>query len=430
MLDLKFIRENPDSIRTMLEQRKMTASLDQLLEIDRQWRTAVAEVETFRNHQNTVSKKIAELKRSKQDSSELISEMKGLSQNIKRLGEQANLYKKQVDDILLTIPNFPHLSTPVGSSEEDNAAIKRWGELPSFDFEPKPHWELSTALDIVDFGRGTKLAGSNFVLFKGLGAKLERGLINLMLDMHVSKHGYTEISPPFLANRPTMTGTGQLPKFEVDMYRCDRDGDNEDGDLFLIPTAEVPVTNIFAGEILNAEDLPIYYTAYTPCFRREAGSYGRETRGLQRLHQFDKVEMVKFTLPETSYDEHESLLSDAESVLQVLGLPYRVIQHCTADLSFAAAKCYDLELWSPMDEKFNLEISSCSNYEDFQARRANIRFRREAGAKPEFVHTLNASGTALPRLIIAILEVYQQEDGSIRIPEILRQYVGGIERIE
>ena len=429
MLDLKFIRRNPDAIRTMLEQRRMAAPLDQLLEMDSQWRETVTGVENARNHQNTISKGIAQLKMNKQDASEQIAEMKGLSQELKRLSKQSNVLKQQINEMLLTIPNLPDSSTPVGGSEEDNIEIKRWGNPRTFDFESRPHWELAEELDIVDFGRGTKIAGSNFILFKGLGARLERGLINFMIDLHVSKHGYTEISPPFLANRRTMTGTGQLPKFEEDMYRCDRDEENEDSDLFLIPTAEVPVTNIFAGEILDADDLPIYYVAYTPCFRREAGSYGRETRGLQRLHQFDKVEMVKFTLPEKSYDEHEALLRDAEDILQALGLPYRVIQHCSVELSFAAAKCYDLELWSPVDQKFNLEISSCSNYESFQARRANIRFRRQPHAKTEFVHTLNASGTALPRLVIAILENYQQEDGTIQIPELLKPYMGGIDLI-
>ena len=429
MLDLKFIRRNPDAIRTMLDQRRMTAPLNQLLEMDSQWRETVTAVENARNHQNTISKGIAQLKMNKQDASEQIAEMKGLSQELKRLSKQSNVLKQQINEMLLTIPNLPDSSTPVGGSEEDNIEIKRWGNPRTFDFESRPHWELAEELDIVDFGRGTKIAGSNFILFKGLGARLERGLINFMIDLHVSKHGYTEISPPFLANRRTMTGTGQLPKFEEDMYRCDRDEENEDSDLFLIPTAEVPVTNIFAGEILDADDLPIYYVAYTPCFRREAGSYGRETRGLQRLHQFDKVEMVKFTLPEKSYDEHEALLRDAEDILQALGLPYRVIQHCSVELSFAAAKCYDLELWSPVDQKFNLEISSCSNYESFQARRANIRFRRQPHAKTEFVHTLNASGTALPRLVIAILENYQQEDGTIQIPELLKPYMGGIDLI-
>ena len=314
MLDLKFIRDNPDAVRAMLAARRMTAPLEELIEADRKWRELLGEAESLRSHQNTVSKGIAQLKRDNQDASEQIAEMRTVSQKIKTLNEQSQSYKSESDKILGLIPNMPHISTPIGNSEADNVEISRWGEIRNFDFEPKPHWELAEALDIVDFQRGAKVAGSNFVLYKGLGAKLERALINFMLDLHVAQHGYTEVSPPFVANRPTMTGTGQLPKFESDMYRCDRDEDNEEMDLFLIPTAEVPVTNIFAGEILNGEDLPIYYTAYTPCFRREAGSYGRETRGLQRLHQFDKVEMVKFTFPETSYDEHESLLRNGEAV--------------------------------------------------------------------------------------------------------------------
>ena len=428
MLDLKFVRENPDAVRAMLEHRKMTAPLDQLIQADLQWRASQGQAESLRSHQNAVSREIAQLKRNKQNASEQIAEMKKVSQEIKTLSERAQNHKNEVDEISMDIPNMPHPSTPVGDSKADNPEIKRWGDTPTFDFEPKPHWELAEALDIIDFQRGAKIAGSNFVLFKGLGAKLERALINFMLDLHISQHRYTEVSPPFVANRPTMTGTGQLPKFEEDMYRCDQDEGNEANDLFLIPTAEVPVTNIFAGEILDGKDLPIYYTAYTPCFRREAGSYGRDTRGLIRLHQFDKVEMVKFTHPETSYDEHESLLSNAEEVLQALGLPYRVIILCTADLGFSAAKCYDVEVWAAAENRY-FEISSCSNFEDFQARRANIRFRREAGARPEFVYTLNASGTALPRLVIAILENYQQADGSIRIPEAIKPYMGGIEQI-
>lgn len=430
MLDLKFIRENPDAVRAMLAHRRMTAPLDQLVEADRKWRERLGEAESLRNHQNTVSKEIAQLKRNKQDASEQIAEMRKVSQQIKGLNERAQRHKTEVDEILMLIPNIPDSSTPIGDSEADNTEIKRWGEIRTFDFEPKPHWELAEALDIIDFQRGAKIAGSNFVLFKGLGAKLERALISFMLDLHVSQHGYTEISPPFVANRRMMTGSGHLPKFEEDMYRCDGDERTEDSDLFLIPTSEVPLVNVFAGEILDGRDFPVYYTAYTPCFRREAGSYGRETRGLQRIHQFDKVEMVKITFPETSYDEHESLLTNAEDVLQALELPYRIITLCTADLGFWATKCYDIELWSAMEEKFSLEISSCSNCEDYQARRADIRFRREPGAKPEFVHTLNGSGTALPRLVIAILETYQQEDGSIRIPEALQPYMGGVETIE
>ena len=326
MLDLKFIRENIEAVRQMLTDRHIEADLDRLVELDTCWRENLTYTQSLKAHQNKVSQEIGQLKREKLDATETIAEMRELSQKIKELTAEANSTKAEVDAILLTIPNMPEASTPVGTSEDDNIEVKTWGELPSFDFELKPHWEIAEGLDIVDFQRGAKVAGSNFVLFKGLGARLERALIQFMLDLHTTEHGYTEVSPPFLANRPTMTGTGQLPKFEADMYRCDRDEENPDSDLFLIPTAEVPVTNLFAGEILSADDLPIYYTAYTPCFRREAGAYGKDTRGLQRIHQFDKVEMVKFTTPETSYAEHESLLKNAESVLQALGLAYRVVQ--------------------------------------------------------------------------------------------------------
>jgi len=429
VLDLKFIRENPDIVEASLKHRRADISLSQLLDADRQWRYTQTEADKLRNYQNNVSKEIAELKRSNQNASDKITEMKNISQKIKEFNNQAQSLKAEIDKTLMEIPNIPHETTPIGSSESDNPEIKRWGKQPNFDFEPKPHWEIAEALDIVDFRRGSKIAGNNFLLYKGIGAKLERALINFMLDLHTNQHGYTEISPPFVANRPTMTGTGQLPKFESDMYRCDHDQENPENDLFLIPTAEVPVTNIFANEMLSGANLPINYTAYTPCFRREAGSYGRETRGMIRLHQFDKVEMVKFTTPETSYDEHESLLTNVEAVVQALSLPYRVITLCTADLGFSASKCYDVEVWTAGEERF-LEISSCSNFEDFQARRANIRFRRESGAKPEFVHTLNASGLALPRVVIAILENYQYADGSVGIPQVLKPYMGGLDRIE
>jgi len=429
VLDLKFIRENPDIVEASLKHRRADISLSQLLDADRQWRYTQTEADKLRNYQNNVSKEIAELKRSNQNASDKIAEMKNISQKIKEFNNQVQSLKAEIDKTLMEIPNIPHETTPIGSSESDNPEIKRWGKQPNFDFEPKPHWEIAEALDIVDFRRGSKIAGNNFLLYKGIGAKLERALINFMLDLHTNQHGYTEISPPFVANRPTMTGTGQLPKFESDMYRCDHDQENPENDLFLIPTAEVPVTNIFANEMLSGANLPINYTAYTPCFRREAGSYGRETRGMIRLHQFDKVEMVKFTTPETSYDEHESLLTNVEAVVQALSLPYRVITLCTADLGFSASKCYDVEVWTAGEERF-LEISSCSNFEDFQARRANIRFRRESGAKPEFVHTLNASGLALPRVVIAILENYQYADGSVGIPQVLKPYMGGLDRIE
>lgn len=428
MIDLKFIRENIKVVRKMLADRQTDADLDRLIELDTRWRKNVTETQALRARQNEVSQQIAQLKKEKQDATETIAKMRQHSQDIKKRTTDANKDKVDIDAILLTIPNMPEASTPVGTSEADNIEIKTWGELPSFDFELKPHWEIAEALDIVDFQRGAKVAGSNFVVFKGLGARLERALIQFMLDLHTTEHGYIEVSPPFLANRPAMVGAAQIPKLEADMYRCDRDEKNPDSDLFLIPTAEVPLTNLYAGEILSADELPIYYTAYTPCFRREAGAYGKDTRGLQRIHQFDKVEMVKFTTPETSYAEHESLLENAERVLQALGLVYRVVQHCTVELSFAAAKCYDIEVWAPAREK-HLEVSSCSNFEAFQARRANIRYRPEAGAKPEFIHTLNGSGTALPRIVIALLETYQNPDGTVRVPAVLQPYMGGLTQI-
>ena len=428
MLDLKFIRQNPDTVRRMLKDRRVDVDLDQLIDADQQWLEAQKNVEDLRQQQNAVSKEIGQLKKNRQDASSQIAEMKQVSDQIKQLNEQTQQLKQEVNRILMYLPNLPDQSVPVGTDESDNPEIKSWGENPTFDFSPKPHWDLAAQHDLIDFQRAAKVSGSNFALFTGVGARLERALINFMLDLHITKHGYTEVSPPFVANRPTMTGTGQLPKFEEDMYRCNQDSDNPDSDLFLIPTAEVPVTNLLADEILDGEQLPIYYTAYTPCFRREAGSYGKDTRGLVRLHQFDKVEMVKFTTPETSYDEHESLLQDAEDVVQALGLPYRVISLCTGDLGFSAAKCYDIEVWAAGQERF-LEISSCSNFEDFQARRANIRYRPEKGAKPELVHTLNASGLALPRVMIALLENNQQADGSIRLPVVLQPYMAGLKQI-
>ena len=428
MIDLKFIREHPEAVRQMLADRHTEADLDRLIALDTRWRETATHTQTLKAHQNRVSQQIADLKKAKADATETIAEMRELSQEIKERTAENSAAKAEIDALLLTIPNMPEASTPVGISEADNVEIKTWGEIGASDFALKPHWELAEALDIVDFQRGTKIAGSNFVLFKGLGARLERALIQFMLDLHTTEHGYTEVSPPFLANRLSMTGTGQIPKLESDMYRCDRDAETPENDLFLIPTAEVPVTNIYAGEILSHADLPIYYTAYTPCFRREAGAYGKDTRGLQRIHQFDKVEMVKFTTPETSYAEHETLLANAERVLQALDLPYRVVQHCTGELSFAAAKCYDIEVWAPARARF-LEVSSCSNFEAFQARRANIRYRPEPGAKPEFVHTLNASGTALPRVVIALLETYQNRDGTVRVPPVLQSYMGGLTQI-
>ncbi|MHB9036482.1 MAG: serine--tRNA ligase [Armatimonadota bacterium] len=419
MLDAKYVRAEPDKVRqALINRNEDTAKLDEFLRLDEQWRKELCEVERLKAERNAVSEHIAKMKKNKEDATSEIERMREVSQRIKQMDSDIAEIEAKVNDILLNIPNLPHESVPVGKDESDNPTIRTWGEPRAFDFEPKPHWDLATSLDIIDFDRGSKIAGSGFILYKGLGARLERSLINWMLDVHTSEHGYTEVLPPFLINRKAMTGTGQLPKFEEDMYHTDKDDD-----LFLDPTAEVPVTNMFMDEILDADQLPKYLTAYTACFRREAGSAGKDTRGLLRVHQFDKVEMVKFVHPDTSYDEHEKLVTNAEIILQRLGIPYRVILLCTGDMGFSAAKCYDLEIHAPGVGKW-LEVSSCSNFEDFQARRANIRFRPEPKAKPEFVHTLNGSGVALPRLVVSILENYQQADGSIVVPEVLRPYMG------
>ncbi len=415
MLDPKFIRNNVDVVRSAIKNKKEKADLDRFLDLDGERRELLTEVEDLKHQRNTVSKEMAQLKRQKQPADDKIQLMRSVGQKISEYDKHLKAIEEEIHDILIWMPNVPHESVPVGQSEEANQEEKSWGELPKFDFTPQPHWEIAEKLDLVDFPRGSKVAGSNFVMFKGLGAKLERALIQLMLDLHTEKHGYTEISPPLMANRRSMFGTGQLPKLEEDMYFCQED------DLFLIPTAEVPLTNIFQDEILEETKLPIYYTAYSSCFRREAGSYGADTRGLKRIHQFDKVELVKFVHPDTSWNEHEKLLSDALAVLQLLNIPYRVLNLCTGDLSFASAKCYDVEIYSAHCGW--LEVSSCSNFLDFQARRANIRFRPEKGGKLEFVHTLNASGVALPRLFIAILENYQTEDGAVRLPEVLKDYM-------
>jgi seryl-tRNA synthetase len=419
MLDAKQVRAEPERVRQALVNRNEdTAKLDEFLRLDEQWRQELQEVERLKAERNAVSEHIAKMKKNKEDATSEIERMREVSQRIKQMDSDVTEVEAKINDILLNIPNLPHESVPVGKDESDNPTIRTWGEPRGFDFEPKPHWELATSLDIIDFDRGSKIAGSGFILYKGLGARLERSLLSWMLDVHTSEHGYTEVLPPFLINRKAMTGTGQLPKFEEDMYHTDKDDD-----LFLDPTAEVPVTNMFMDEIIEADQLPKYLTAYTACFRREAGSAGKDTRGLLRVHQFDKVEMVKFVHPDTSCDEHEKLVANAEIILQRLGIPYRVILLCTGDMGFSAAKCYDLEIHAPGVGKW-LEVSSCSNFEDFQARRANIRFRPEPKAKPEFVHTLNGSGVALPRLVVSILENYQQADGSIVVPEVLRPYMG------
>ena len=423
MLDIKRIREDFDNVKKAIESRgNGDYTIGHAIELDDRRRELLGEVEALKARQNRDSREIPKLKKAGEDTTQLMAEMKKLSDEIAGLDEKVKAVQQELRDLLLGIPNTPNPGNPVGPDESCNVEIRKWGEPRVFDFEHKAHWDIGTDLDILDFDRAAKLSGARFTAYKGAGARLERALINFMLNLHTEEQGYTEILPPFMVGRAALTGTGQLPKFEEDMFRI------PDKDAFLIPTAEVPLTNLRSGEIIDASELPIYYTAYTPCFRREAGSAGRDTRGLVRQHQFNKVEMVKLVAPETSYDELEKLTNDAESVLQKLGLPYRVIVLCTGDTGFSSAKTYDIEVWMPSYGRY-VEISSCSNTEDFQARRANIRFRREPKAKPEFVHTLNGSGLAVGRTFAAILENYQNEDGSVTIPEILRPYMGGIEKI-
>lgn len=421
MLDLSFIRKNPEEVRRAVREKRESVDIDQLLRLDADRRELIYQSEVFRKQLNEGSKKVSLLKKQGQDATTLVEEMRVLSDKIKDLEQRLDQLTPEIDALLLRIPNIPAADVPKGEDASANIVIRTWGERREFGFKPKPHWELGASLGILDLERGAKVCGSGFPLFKGIGARLERALFNFMLDLHTKKHGYQEVFPPFLVNRASMTGTGQLPKLEEDMYRTTED------DLFLIPTAEVPVTNLHRDEIISSKELPIYYTAYTACFRREAGAYGKDTRGIIRVHQFDKVELVKFVRPETSYEELEKLVRDAEEVLQLLGLEYRALKLCTGDMSFASSMTYDLEAWAPGVEKW-LEVSSCSNFEDFQARRINIRFRDEQG-KVRYVHTLNGSGVALPRTLIAILENYQQEDGSVIIPEVLRPYMGGVELI-
>ncbi len=421
MLDIKFIRENPDKVKKAIKDRNLTLDIDILLKLDSERRGFISEVEKLKNRKNTTSDEIAKLLKEKKDAKGLISEMKIISQKIDEIDKKVGEIEQNLAKILYNIPNIPHISIPIGTADS-NKIVRAVGEIKKFNFKPKTHTELSELLDIIDFPRASKIAGSNFVLYKKEGARLERALINFMLDIHTKKHGYKEVSPPFLVNRASMTGTGQLPKLEEDMYRL------KDDDLFLIPTAEVPVTNIHRDEVLEESELPIYYAAYSACFRREAGSYGKDTKGLVRVHQFDKVELVKFVKPETSYDELEKLLANAEEILKLLDLPYRVVALSTADLSFAASKCYDIEAWAPGIEKW-LEVSSCSNFEDFQARRANIKFKDKTTKKTAYVHTLNGSGVALARTVVAILENYQQPEGSISIPPVLRPFMDSKERL-
>jgi seryl-tRNA synthetase len=423
MLEAKYIREHLDEVRERLALRGQAINLDQFVLIDGERRKAIQEWERLRGLQKKVSDEVSKKKREGQDALDLIEEMKKVSQDLKGLDGIIEEKGKALQDFLLVVPNLPHSSVPVGKDSADNVEVRRWGEIPKFDFEPKPHWDLGEELGILDFKNGAKITGARFTLYWDLGAKLERALINFMLDLHTREHGYREVLPPFMVNRTTMTGTGQLPKFEEELFKV------EGTDYFLIPTAEVPVTNIHQDEVLEEKVLPLYYTAYTPCFRKEAGSYGKDTRGLIRQHQFNKVELVKFAKPENSYDELEKLLSNAEEVLRRLKLPYRVVNLCSGDLGFSASKTYDIEVWLPGQNTFK-EISSCSNFEDFQARRAKIRYRISGKSKTEYVHTLNGSGLAVGRTLVAILENYQQADGSVIIPEVLRSYLYGADRIE
>ena len=422
MLDLRFVRKNIDLIRGMLKSRGMAIDIDSFVELDRRRREILGEVEGLKAKRNQLLGKISQLKKEGRDIKGIIEEAREVSKVIEGLDKELNDVKEKIYDFLINLPNIPHPSVPIGKDERDNVVIKTWGEKPDFSFKPKPHWELGEKLNILDFARGAKIAGSRFVVYKGLGAYLERALINFMLDLHTKEHGYKEVFPPYIVNKRCMFGTGQLPKFEEDLFKI------EGKDYYLIPTAEVSVTNLHQNEILREEDLPIYYVAYSACFRAEAGSYGKDVRGIIRQHQFNKIELVKFTTPETSYKELESLLLDAEEVLQRLGLHYRVVELCTGDLGFAASKTYDIEVWLPGQGVYK-EISSCSNFEAFQARRANIRFKKKGTKGTELVHTLNGSGLAVGRTVVALLENYQKPNGSILIPPALQPYMGGIKEI-
>lgn len=416
MLDIKFVRENVERVGEALKKRGSDITLGEFLDHEAERRELLRKVEDLRSRRNAVSDEIGRLKKDKKDASALVAEMKGVSEKIKGLDEELKELEEKMLSFLLLLPNIPHESVPVGKDETENVELRKWGEPREFEFKALNHWDIGEMLDIIDFQRASRMAGARFAIMKGAGARLERALMNFMLDINTSK-GYKEVFPPILVNREAMTGTGQLPKFESELFRV------EDPEFYLIPTAEVPVTNIHREEILNGEDLPLYYTAYTPCFRREAGSYGKDTRGLIRQHQFNKVELVKFVRPEDSYDELEKLTADAEDLLRRLDLPYRVVALCTGDIGFSASKTYDLEVWLPGQGRYR-EISSCSNFEDFQARRADIRFKREGKKGTEFVHTLNGSGLAIGRTLVAVLENYQQKDGSVIVPEALRPYMG------
>lgn len=417
MLDIKFVRDNMEAVQQMLINRKNNLKLDEFLALEKERRVLLSQVEALKNQRNTTSQEISRLKRAKENADELVTEMRHVGDQISELDSKVREVEENIQTIIINIPNMLNETVPVGLDENSNVEMHRWGTPAVFESQPLTHWEIGEKLNILDFERGGKVTGARFVFYRGLGARLERALINFMLDIHTGEHGYTEFFPPFIANKESMTGTGQLPKFGEDMFKL------EGLDYYLIPTAEVPITNFHRSEILDAKDLPLYYTAYSACFRAEAGSAGRDTRGLIRLHQFNKVEMVKFSLPEESYNELEKLTKNAERILELLGLPYRRMALCSGDVGFSSAKTYDLEVWLPSFNAYR-EISSCSNFEDFQARRADIKFRREAKAKPEFVHTLNGSGLAIGRTVAAILENYQQPDGSVVIPEVLRSYMG------
>ena len=423
MLDLKFTRMNIGTIKKMVKDRGYDLDLSQFERLDKERRDRLTVLESLRHRRNQVTEEIAAMKKRGDDASAVIKEMKQVSSDIKEKEKDISGFVDELNELLMVIPNIPHESVAIGKDEKDNPVIRKWGEIRKMDFEPLNHWEIGERLGIFDFAGAAKLAGARFALYLGPGAKLERALINFMLDIHTEEHGYTEVLPPFMVNSASMTGTGQLPKFKEDLFKI------EGWDFYLIPTAEVPVTNIHRDEILSEAQLPIYYVAYTPCFRSEAGSYGKDTRGLIRQHQFNKVELVKFTRPEDSYDELEKLTQNAEEILKRLELPYRVISLCTGDLGFSAAKTYDLEVWLPGQSLFR-EISSCSNFVDFQARRAGIRFKRKGASGTELVHTLNGSGLAVGRTLVAIIENYQQEDGSVVIPDALRTYMGGVDCIK
>ena len=422
MLDLKRIRTESDRVREAVAWKKSTADLDRLLTLDEERRALLVKAETLKAERNRASEEIGKKKKAGEDAAPAMAAMKRVGDEIKDLDQRLAELGHAIESIQIWIPNVPHESAPRAADATGNQVVASWGEAPTFSFTPKPHWELAQSLGLLDFERAAKIAGSGFLLFTGRGARLERALIQFMLDLHTTKHGYVELSPPHLIRRDCLFGTGQLPKLEDDMYRL------EGEDLFLNPTAEVPVTNVYRDEILDGERLPIYHTAYCASYRKESGAAGRDTRGMLRVHQFDKVELVKFVRPETSYDELESLRANAEAVLRALELPYRVLHLAAGDLSFAAAKCYDLEAWAPGEGRW-LEVSSCSNFEDFQARRAGIRFRPERGAKPEYVHTLNASGVALPRTFAALLETHQTEQGTVRVPAALVPYLDGVREL-